>query len=179
MYLDWNATSPRLPAVRDAMARSLGDVPGNASSIHQDGQRARATVERARRAVARAINAPPQAVVFTGGATEGNNQVLTTHAAYTPEPYILCSAVEHPSVLEVVEHLGTRGAARVGLIPVDRDGRLDMDWLSETLAREPVTLVSVMWANNEMGNVYDTRAIAGLAHEHLSLIHISEPTRPY
>ncbi|MEM1347823.1 MAG: cysteine desulfurase family protein [Myxococcota bacterium] len=172
LYLDWNSTSPLLPAVRDAMARALDDVPGNASSIHQDGQRARATVERARRAVARAIDAPPQAVVFTGGATEGNNHVLTTHARFTQEPYILCSAVEHPSVLEVVEELGRRGGVRVDVIPVDRRGRLDMEWLEQRLRAERVTLVSVMWANNETGNVYDTAALAALAHAHGAKMHV-------
>ena len=76
IYLDWNATAPTLDVVREAMIAALTGAPGNASSIHREGQRARSIVERARRAVARAVSAPPQSVVLNGGATEGNNMLI-------------------------------------------------------------------------------------------------------
>ncbi|MFU8802889.1 MAG: cysteine desulfurase family protein [Bradymonadaceae bacterium] len=170
IYLDWNATAPVLPAVREAMVRALDETPGNASSIHREGQAARATIERARRAVARAIGAPPQAVVLTGGATESNNQVLRHHLRTTANPSIIGTAVEHPSVLEVL-HVLDAEAVPVSIWPVDRQGRLDMDWLEERLD-EGATLVSVMWANNEIGNIYPIADIARRAHEKGALIHV-------
>ncbi len=153
VYLDWNATAPTLDVAREAMIEALTGAPGNASSIHREGQRARSIVERARRAVARAVSAPPQSIVLNGGATEGNNHVLVTHARHTEDARILCPATEHASVIEVVEEIGEMGLARVGVIPVDGAGRIDLEWLERELDEDPPTLVSVMAANNETGNV--------------------------
>jgi cysteine desulfurase len=170
IYLDWNATGPLLPEVRDQMQQALEGVPGNASSIHQDGQRARSEVERARRALAEAVGAPAQAVVLTGGATESNNQVLRSHARRTDEPRILCTAVEHPSVLEVVEQLGEEGID-VDVVPVDGRGQPDLQALEASL-REGTTLVSAMWANNETGAVLPVHEIGELADEYGAVFHV-------
>lgn len=170
IYLDWNATAPVLPQVREAMVQALEGVPGNASSVHHEGQMARTVVERARRAVAKAVHAPAQAVVLTGGATESNNQVLRHHVRTTAEPFIVASTVEHPSVLEVIGDLEREGV-RVARWPVDARGRLDLDWLAERLD-EGASLVSVMWANNEIGNVYPIADIAALVHEAGAILHV-------
>lgn len=170
IYLDWNATAPLLEGVREAMVEALGEVPGNASSVHQEGQEARAVVERARRAVAGAVDAPGRAVVLTGGATEANNQVLRSHVARAEDPAVVCTAVEHPSVLEVVEQLGAEGH-EVAVCPVDGEGRIDLNWLEDRL-REGASLVSAMWANNETGNVHPVGEIADLAHEHGARLHV-------
>lgn len=170
LYLDWNATAPLLPEVREAMVGAMEGTPGNASSIHREGQAARAVVERARRAVAKAVGAPAQAVVLTGGATESNNQVLRDHVRVTESPYIICTAVEHPSVIEVVEELRGRGV-KASVWPVNQRGRLDMAWLDEELA-SGVTLVSVMWANNEMGNINEVAEIAEKVHAAGALFHV-------
>ncbi len=170
LYLDWNATAPVLQEVRDAMMRALRETPGNASSVHREGQMARAIVERARRSVAKAVGAPAQAVVITGGATESNNQVLRDHVKTTENPYVVCTAVEHPSVLEVVEQLAEEGVT-TAVWPVDDKGRLDMDWLDERLD-EGVTLVSAMWANNEMGNIFDVAKVAQKVHDAGALLHV-------
>ncbi len=170
IYLDWNATAPMLPPVREAFVEALDEVPGNASSVHQDGQRARATVERARRAVARAVGAAGQGVVLTGGATESNNQVLESHVRRCQDPRIVCTGVEHPSVLEVVERLGERGV-ETAVCPVDARGRLEFDWLERRL-EEGVSLLSVMWANNEVGNLYPISRIAALAQEYGTRLHV-------
>lgn len=170
LYLDWNATAPMLASVREAMSEAFVNAVGNASSVHREGQRARAVVERARRSVASAVGAPAQAVVFTGGATESNNQVLYDHVETTDEPFVICTAVEHPSVLEVVEDLQRRGV-RTAIWPVDERGCLDMAWLEQRLD-EGATLVSAMWANNEMGNVYDVAQIAQIVHEQGALLHV-------
>ncbi len=170
LYLDWNATAPVLESAWQAMSQALREVPGNASSVHREGQAARAIVERARRSVAAAVGAPSQAVILTGGATESNNQVLKDHVATTQDPRIVCSAVEHPSVLEVTEALETQGVS-CEVWPVDERGRLQMDWLDARLD-EGVTLVSVMWANNEMGNIYPIPEIAERVHEAGALLHV-------
>ncbi len=170
-YLDWNATAPLLPEVKDAMIEALESAPGNASSIHQEGQMARAIVERARRALAQACDTTAGSIVFTSGATEANNQVLRTHARFAKKPFIVCSAVEHPSVLEVVEELGKQKGVRTAIIPVDRQGRLDLEAL-RALLEQGVTLVSVMYANNEIGNVYPVREVAEMAHEYGALCHV-------
>lgn len=170
LYLDWNATAPLLPAVQQAMVAALSEVPGNASSVHREGQMARAIVERARRALAQAINAPAQAVVFSGGATESNNQVLRDHAAKTEAPFIVCTAVEHPSVLEVVADLSQQGI-KTATWPVDERGRLKREWLAQAL-KDGATLVSVMWANNEMGNIFDIKSIAEEVHQAGALLHV-------
>lgn len=171
IYLDWNATAPLLAPVREAMVEAMDQLVGNASSIHREGQIARSVVERARRQIARAVGAPAQAVVFTTGATESNNQILRTHAQYTKKPYILCPATEHPSVVEVVEALDKWAKVRVGFIPVDIQGRLDLEWLARELEGGQVTMVSVMWANNETGNVAPIAQIAQLCHAHGVLFH--------
>ncbi len=170
LYLDWNATAPVLPTVQEAMIEALSKTPGNASSIHREGQAARAVVERARRSVAEAIGAPPQAVVITGGATESNNQVLRDHIRVTDDPFVTCTSVEHPSVLEVVAGFESRGV-KTALWPVDAQGRLSLEWLEEKL-KEGVTLVSVMWANNEVGNIFDVARIAELVHRSGALLHV-------
>ena len=170
IYLDWNATAPTLPEVSEAIGDALENVPGNASSVHQEGQRARTVVESARRAVAGALGAPGQSVVLTGGATESNNQVLRNHVRDVDDPHVVCTAVEHPSVLEVVEQLGESGV-RTSIWPVDTEGRLDLDWLRNRLDKG-VTLVSVMRANNETGNVYPVAEVAELLDGHDVEFHV-------
>lgn len=157
IYLDWNATAPLDAAVREAIVVALNEF-GNASSVHQEGQRARSIVERARRAVAKAVNAPPQAVVFTGGATEANNQVLRAFGR------VAVSAAEHPSVVEVAELLEHQ------TLSVDELGRVDPADAARAV-EQGAQLVSVMLANNEIGNVYPVAEIARVVHEAGGLLH--------
>src|SRR5919106_1593234 len=111
-YLDYNATAPVRPEVAMAMAATLGRT-GNPSSVHQAGREARALLENARAAVAALVGAPPEAVVFTSGGTEANNQALQSVGGRK-----LVSAIEHDSVLAAAPD-----AAR---IPVDADGRINL-----------------------------------------------------
>lgn len=193
IYLDWNATAPMLPEAREAMIDALGRVHGNASSVHHEGQVARTVVERARRAVAAAVGARAQSVVLTGGATESNNQVLRHHIVEHARPSLVSTAVEHPSVLEVVRELAGLGEAdgnqdgnpdgkKVPYVvwPVDSLGRLDPQWLrarfvaaaQEDSEIAPPSIVSVMWANNEVGNIYPIAEIAEVVHEFGALLHV-------
>ena len=149
VYLDYNASAPLRPEAREAMLAWLsaqGVAAGNPSSIHAEGQRARAAVETARRLVAAAVGGSLADIVFTSGATEANNLALQSLA----HP-IATTTVEHPSILQ----------AAVPLLPiaVDSDGRLPDDFIAQALARGARS-VSVMLANNETGNVHPVAEIA-------------------
>ncbi len=168
IYLDWNATAPMLPSVRTAVSGAMEGVFGNASSVHQEGQAARTQVERTRRAVAKALNGPAQSVILTSGATESNNLVIRDFARRNPEATLHFSAVEHPSVVEVAGELQASGYA-VNRITVDASGQLDLAFLEHV---GPGDLVSVMWANNEMGNIYPIAQIAAEVHVCQALLHV-------
>jgi cysteine desulfurase len=158
VYLDHNATTPVLPEVVGAMSVALSQ-PGNASSVHRYGRLVRRTIDDAREAVARLVGTCAGNVVFTSGGTEANNLALRGLGART-----MVSAVEHESVLSARED--------ASLIPVDRNGRVDLDQLKILLTdSEPQTLVSVMFANNETGVIQPVSEVAALAHEYGALVH--------
>jgi cysteine desulfurase len=166
IYLDYNATQPLLPAVRDAMVEALAG-PTNASSVHRFGQRARHQVESARAAVAGLIGAEPSEIVFTSSATEANATALRGAGAAT----VLVSAVEHPSVRAAV--------ASPVVVPVDRNGVVDLDALDRALAAAngPV-VVSLMLANNETGVIQPVAEATRLAHARGALIHCDAAQAP-
>ncbi len=152
-YLDHNATSPLKPAARHAMAAAL-DRPGNPSSIHAEGRKARALIDTAREWIARSLGVLPAMVVFTSGGTEANN--LAIHGV--PVERLAVSAVEHPSVIEAAKARGLP----VEIIPVDASGLVKLDELRAILKRSPLpTLISVMLVNNETGVVQPVRADCG------------------
>ena len=151
VYLDYNATAPLRPEVLRALSDVLAHVHGNPSSTHAFGAAARAALARARRQVADALGVAADSIVFTSGATEANNTVLRQAARAAPDRdvQLVTCATEHPSVLEEVRALEADGC-RVTILPVERDGRLDLERFSAALT--PGTrLASVMWANNETG----------------------------
>ena len=154
LYLDWNATAPLHPAARDAMLRAM-DIQGNPNSVHGEGRAARAAVEAARRQVASLTGAEPAHVVFTSGATEAANMVLTPEFRMGRTPlavsHLYISAVEHPAVRE-----GGRFARdNVSEIPVTSEGTVDLAALEALLSAHDKTaglpMVAIMFANNETG----------------------------
>jgi cysteine desulfurase len=175
-YLDHAASTPLLPEVAEALADQLRAGvagAGNASSLHASGRRARRTVEEARERLAAALGARPSEVVFTAGGTESDNLAVkglfwARRAADPRRTRVLAGAVEHHAVLDAVEWLGAHEGATVELLPVDADGRVHPDVLREALERDPsdVALVSVMWANNEIGTVQPVRELAEACAEH-------------
>jgi cysteine desulfurase len=176
-YLDHAATTPMLPDAVAAMAQELARS-GNASSLHGSGRRARRVVEEARESLGVLIGAGPSEIVFTSGGTEADNLAVkglfwSRRAADPRRRKILASAVEHHAVLDAVEWLGRFDQAEVVLLPVDRTGRVDLAALRAELAADPdaVALVSVMWANNEVGTVQPVREVAELAHEFAVPVH--------
>lgn len=159
VYLDFNATAPVRPAVREAMLEALGQL-GNPSSLHAEGRAARGRREAAREAIAALIGARPPEIIFTSGGTEANSLALLG----CERPRLLVSAGEHPSVLDA-----RPDAQRV---PLKSDGRLDCAALAELLASgEDPALLSVQLANNETGVIQPIEQIVELARSAGALVH--------
>lgn len=165
VYLDHNATTPLRPEAREAMAAAW-DQWGSAQSVHAWGRRARATVEDGREQVAALVGCEPRQVTFTSGATEANNTVLKGHALGTGgRGTLLVGATEHSSVRQPARYLAERGYATAE-VPVDGQGRVTPEGLHRALeAHWPVSLVSVMWANNETGTLQPIGELAAVCAE--------------
>jgi cysteine desulfurase len=177
VYLDHAATTPMLPVAVEAMTAHLQDV-GNASSLHASGRRARRVVEESRETIARAVGCRPGEVVFTSGGTESDNLALkgiywSRHDADPRRRRILSSAVEHHAVLDPLDWLAQHEKADVELIPVDERGRLLPDALRDAIERDPdsVALISVMWANNEVGTLQPIADVVELAAPYEIPVH--------
>jgi cysteine desulfurase len=161
IYLDANATTPLLPEVLEAMRPFLLEGFGNASSIHQEGQHARAAVERARGSVARLLGCRPAEIVFTSGGTESDN--LAIFGSVRPGDHVITSSIEHHAVLHAVERLGERGV-EVAFLPVDGQGILAPEDVRRAM-RPNTRLISVMMANNETGVLQPVEEIGRIAAE--------------
>ncbi|MFI5805325.1 cysteine desulfurase family protein [Streptomyces sp. NPDC051561] len=170
-YLDHAATTPMLPEAVEAMTAQL-TATGNASSLHAAGRRARRTVEEAREAFAESLGARPSEVVFTAGGTEADNLAVkglywARRDADPRRRRVLASPVEHHAVLDAVDWLAAHEGANVEYLDVDAYGRVHPETLRAALGRNPhdVALVTVMWANNEIGTVMPVRELADVAAE--------------
>lgn len=177
VYLDHAATTPILPEAAAAMTAQLGAV-GNPNSLHASGRAARRVVEESRETVARVLGCRPSEVVFTSGGTESDNLALKglywSRVAEDPtRTRIISTSVEHHAVLDPLQWLADEEGADVVLTPVDELGRIDLDAFRTTIESDPrsVALVSVMWANNEVGTVQPIADVVALAHEHGIPVH--------
>jgi len=173
-YLDHAATSPLRPEVWRAMEAALGEADYNPASPHGFGTGAGARLEEARRRLASLLGAPRAAVRFTSGGTTADNLAVLGFARACRErkPVLLVSAVEHKAVLESARRAESEGA-RLEVLPVDGNGRLRLEELEDALsaAEEAPCLVSLMWANNEVGTVQPVADAARLAHERGAVLH--------
>jgi cysteine desulfurase len=167
IYMDANATTPLLPEVLEAMRPFWMEEFGNASSIHQQGQGARAAVDRAREQVAGLLGCRAAEVVFTSGGTESDNMAL--FGVLAPGDHLITTSIEHHAVLHAAEELAERGV-EVTFLPCTPDGVVEIAALSEAL-RPRTRLVSVMLANNETGAIQPVRELAAVAHAAGALFH--------
>jgi cysteine desulfurase len=170
VYLDYAATTPLRPEVREAMVAVLGERWGNPSSLHRWGREARATLEDARARFAAVIGAAPGEVVFTRGGTEADNLAVLGRARADRGGPVACSAIEHKAVLAASNAAAADGRG-VRMIAVDGDGRLDLDALAALLRDERPALVSVMWANNEVGVLQPVERAAAMCAEAGAAFH--------
>lgn len=172
VYLDYNATTPLLPEVADAIYDAGVRLFGNPSSSHYYGRLANNAVQQARVQLAALISAQPSEIVFTGCATEANNLALLGVAAIIPPArrHLIISAVEHPAVMQPALRLRDQGW-RLTVLKVDQAGRINPDELEDVIT-ESTALVSVMHANNETGTTQPIEHVHRIASEHGALLHV-------
>ncbi len=177
VYLDHAATTPMHADAYAAMTAQLRRT-GNASSLHASGRAARRVVEESRETIARAIGCRPGEVVFTSGGTESDNLALkglywARRAQDARRTRILTSAIEHHAVLDPLVWLAEQEGAEVELLPVNACGELLVNAFREAVERDPesVALVSVMWANNEVGTLQPLADVVEIAHAHGIPVH--------
>jgi cysteine desulfurase len=170
IYLDHGATTPTRTEALAAMQQVISSGWGNPSSIHQWGERASTAIEQARFQVAALINANPDAIVFTSGGTEANNQAImgVTNLSATPQ-HLIISSVEHSSISAPVRWLETRGWS-VTRLPVDRQGRLDPQDLV-TAIRPNTVLVSVIYGQSEVGTIQPIAELAAICQQFQVYFH--------
>lgn len=171
IYLDNHATTPLDPAVFDAMLPYLKESFGNPASTHSYGVRAQYAVDRARKQVAKAINAEENEILFTAGATESNNFVIKGVFDHfrDQKPHFIVSSIEHKCILEAVKRIEKQGA-EVTVLKVNTKGQISSAALRKALKPNTV-LVSVMFANNEIGSINPIKALAAICHEQGVLFH--------
>ncbi len=171
IYLDYNATSPVRPEVLETMLPFYREQFGNPSSVHWAGRQVSGALEKAREQVASLINASPAEIVFVSCGSEGDNMAIkgTLDALKDRGNHIITTAVEHPAVLETCAAMEKAGY-EVTYLPVDKNGELDLAELEKAITAKTV-LISVMWANNETGNIYPIEEIGRIAKKYNIRFH--------
>jgi cysteine desulfurase len=176
-YLDHAATTPMLERARLAYADELGRV-GNPSALHKSGRLARSVVEDARERMAAALGAHPTEVIWLSGGTEADNIAIkglywARHKADPRRTRVVVTEIEHHAGIDPAHWLQQEHGATAVVLPVDREGRVDLDALRAEVAEhfDEIALISVMWANNEVGTIQPVREIVNIAAEHGIPVH--------
>lgn len=171
VYCDNAATTKVAPEVLEAILPYFTQFYGNPSSTHYLGKQAAQAIEVARKQVAFLLNASPNEIFFTSGATEANNLALSGSIEYYGVKHVISSHLEHSAVAKCLEYHQNKGTIEINYVKHDEYGRLDYKHLAELLRKNPRSLVSLMHANNEIGNVYDLEEISKLAKKYESIFH--------
>jgi len=160
IYLDHASTTPVLPEVVRAMSRFWKNTFQNPSALYSEGVSAKKNLERARADVANVLHARPDEIIFTASGTESDNMAIfgIVRASKIKNPHIIVSAIEHPAILEVADEIKKQGG-RVTIIPVDKNGLVEPQNVVDAITKNTI-LVSIMYANNEIGTVEPVREIA-------------------
>ncbi|HMW25283.1 MAG TPA: cysteine desulfurase family protein [Ferruginibacter sp.] len=172
IYFDNAATTALDPQVLEAMMPYLTDKFGNPSSIYSYGRETRMAIEAARKSVAKILNAHPAEIFFTSGGTESSNTAITASVRDLGCKHIITSPIEHHAVSHSVEYLDNMDVAKVSLVKLLPNGHIDLDDLERLLAAsEEKTLVTLMHANNEIGNILDIHAVGRLCKLYNAIFH--------
>lgn len=171
IYFDNAATTPLDPEVFEAMKPFMLDHFGNPSSTHSHGRRVRAGIESARKKVAELLNCTPGEIIFTSGGTEADNTILMGAVQAYGITNIITSPIEHHAVLHTLENLQHHTGARIHYVDLDERGRVDLAHLESLLQAHDSALVSLMHANNEIGNLLDLHAVGELAEKYHAYFH--------
>jgi cysteine desulfurase len=171
VYFDNAATTPLDEAVFEEMKPFMLTHFGNPSSIHSHGRQVKAAIEKARKKVADLLNCAPAEIFFTSGGTEADNTAIMSTVATHGVKNIISSPLEHHAVLHTIEHLVKTGVVQMHMLDVDSSGQYSLDQLELLLKENPNALVSLMHANNEIGNIYDIERIGALCKSHGAFFH--------
>lgn len=170
IYVDNNATTQVAPEVLEEMLPYFNEFYGNPSSMHTFGGMVEHKIVEARERLAELLGASPEEIIFTGCGTESDSTAIQAAILSNPnKKHIVTSRVEHPAVKNLYEYLSKNGY-RVTFVPVDRKGRLDLDYLYKNLS-EDTAIVSIMWANNESGVIFPIEEIGGVLKEKGIVFH--------
>ncbi|MCH6200210.1 cysteine desulfurase [Aquiflexum sp. LQ15W] len=171
VYLDNAATTAMDDRVIEAMLPFLKQHYGNPSSVHSHGREVRSAIEKARKKVAELLNASPAEIFFTSGGTEADNTALVCGIETHGIKHAITSPIEHHAVLHTLEDCAKKGKVKLSLLDVNNKGEINHDQLRELLQANPNSLVSLMHANNEIGNINDLAAIGGMTKEYGAFFH--------
>lgn len=171
VYFDNAATTPLDPEVLEAMLPFLQQHYGNPSSLHGPGRQVRAAIENARKTVAHLLNAAPAEITFTSGGTEADNYAIFGSIRTLGLKHAITSRLEHHAVLHPLQALAKTGEIELHYLKHDAQGTFDLGHLEELLAAQPRTFVSLMHANNEIGNLNDIQAIGEICARHNAVFH--------
>lgn len=171
IYLDNAATTPLDPEVFDAMKPYLLENFGNPSSTHAHGRKVRAAIESARKKVAELLNCSPGEVIFTSGGTEADNAILSGAVESYGITNIITSPIEHHAVTHTLESLQKKFPLQVHMVNLDEKGHVDITHLESLLSKCDHALVSLMHANNEIGNLLDIQTVSELADKYHAYFH--------
>ena len=172
IYLDNAATTPIDPEVVNAMIPVMQNQFGNPSSIHSWGREVKTAIENSRKLVAKLLNVAPAEIFFTSGGTEANNMALFCSVRDLGVKYVISSEIEHHAVLHTLEELQKEGKIRLGLVELDEKGHVKLDHLEELLKNSTEkTLVSLMHANNEIGNLLSIKMVGELCGKYNAFFH--------
>ena len=172
IYLDNAATTPMDMEVIDIMQQSMVENFGNPSSTHQFGRIAKSSVETARKNIAKHFNVTASEIIFTAGGTEADNLILQNAVTNLGVQTIITSKIEHHAVLHTIEHLKETHQIDVVYVPVDEFGSVDLQQLNALLSNtNSKTLVSLMYLNNEIGNLLPLDEVASICKKHDALFH--------
>ena len=172
LYMDYSATTPVKKEVLDEMMPYLTDYFGNASSFHQFGREAKMALDKARGQVAALINANPNEIYFTNGGSESDNWALEGAAFARKDKgnHIITSKIEHHAILHTCEYLEKVHGFEVTYLDVDAKGKVDIEQLKREI-KDTTIIVSIMYANNEIGTIQPIKEITEIAHAHGALMH--------
>jgi cysteine desulfurase len=171
IYLDNAATTPLDPEVFDAMKPFLVEDFGNPSSTHSHGRKVRAAIESSRKKVAELLNCTPGEIIFTSGGTEADNTLITSTIQTYGIKHVISSPIEHHAVTHTIGNLQKAGIVQYHPVLLDYNGHVDLEHLSKLLSQYPDALVSLMHANNEIGNLLDLQKVGELCKAANAFFH--------
>src|SRR5688572_8400712 len=171
IYLDNAATTPLDPEVFDAMKPFMLEDFGNPSSTHSHGRKVRAAIESARKKIAELLNCTPGEIIFTSGGTEADNAIITSSIHTYGIQHVISSAIEHHAVESTLHNLAKSGLIQLHLVNLTENGHVDMQHLESLVKQNSNALVSLMHANNEVGNVLDIEQVGLLCEAHKAYFH--------